>query len=471
MTSCLTIILCLCVACCILIILLIDLVLKSRRWQKYLIKRFRFPEKEIPEMQSSSSLTRTLVVLAAFLIIAGSVSFLLNFEQLSTGAKTEEVKTGNIRKDVIFQKLFSDHEKAIESETILTKQKSILRIQELVIKQEVSTVGGDTVDESYPVIDPVSSPEEQVVTTSSSTVMLHHAPITDAQRVYESGSGEEFTVIEEKGNWDLVRIDGLEVDWGQKSNFTFTPDTQQIQELSSVQSDNDTEQTEDSIESQTVAVLNPDLVNAELTHADEVTSDTTSEKTSELGNSIIQNMPASTEATEIVQELYQTETVSSETNVPYSVYLGSFQNKEQTQTTVDSYVERGIAAYWARVDLVSKGIWYRVFTGAFQDKESAKAFIQTHGLVGATARKTPYTVFLGEYSSGSEVIAKQNFFSEMGWSTYVATVDFGLYLLYMGAFHTMVGAEHQMLALGNEIVDKSIVVRGASGNQYIQKSE
>lgn len=153
------------------------------------------------------------------------------------------------------------------------------------------------------------------------------------------------------------------------------------------------------------------------------------------------------------------ETANISVKHPYSVFLGSYQSWGEAQKLVESYNLRGVPSYWARVDLGTKGIWYRVFCGHFTDKILAEKYIKKQRLKPADVRNTPYAVFLGKFGSKTDVTHKQLTFSDRGWSTYFIGNQEGQYHLYLGAFHTKVGAKQQILAIEDENIEKQIVQR------------
>ena len=58
---------------------------------------------------------------------------------------------------------------------------------------------------------------------------------------------------------------------------------------------------------------------------------------------------------------------------PYSIYLGSFKTIDRARMAVSIFQQKGISPYWVKIDLGSKGKWYRVFAGHFQSRDEAEA--------------------------------------------------------------------------------------------------
>lgn len=73
---------------------------------------------------------------------------------------------------------------------------------------------------------------------------------------------------------------------------------------------------------------------------------------------------------------------------PYSAYLGSFKTSEAVNKAVIEYQEKGLSAYWTKVDLGDKGEWFRFFAGYFRTKEEVQKFIRDRNIQGATPETT-----------------------------------------------------------------------------------
>jgi hypothetical protein len=145
---------------------------------------------------------------------------------------------------------------------------------------------------------------------------------------------------------------------------------------------------------------------------------------------------------------------------PFSVYLGSFRALDWAKTAVSIYEkENGISAFWAKVDLGEKGIWYRVFTGYFPSAEEAEAFIRQRKLKDAEVSRTEYSTLIGEYSRKKDAENVILRLSELGYSSYFVTVPGGPLKLYVGAFHTMEGAKKQYAELASKGIKSQAVKR------------
>ena len=51
--------------------------------------------------------------------------------------------------------------------------------------------------------------------------------------------------------------------------------------------------------------------------------------------------------------------------------MDSMSTREGADKAVEEYRKKGLDAYWAKVDLGRKGVWFRVFVGNFKDRETA----------------------------------------------------------------------------------------------------
>jgi hypothetical protein len=145
---------------------------------------------------------------------------------------------------------------------------------------------------------------------------------------------------------------------------------------------------------------------------------------------------------------------------PFSVYLGAFMTLDRAKTAVSIYKkESGISAFWVKVDLGEKGIWYRVFTGYFRSAEEAEAFIGQNQLKEGEVKQTKYSTLIGEYSGKEEAEEVVHRLSEHGYSSYFVTVPGGLFKLYSGTFYTMEGAQKQYAELASKGIKSKAVER------------
>ncbi len=128
---------------------------------------------------------------------------------------------------------------------------------------------------------------------------------------------------------------------------------------------------------------------------------------------------------------------------PYSLYLGSFRTEERAEKAIAFYSKNGFSPYRAKVEFREKGLWYRVYGGYFKDTKQAYQFKEKHDLSEATVRKTNYSNLVGIYSNHNELKDKISRLENMGYSPYVIKGNNGGTSLFLGAYITKEGAEHQ----------------------------
>jgi len=144
---------------------------------------------------------------------------------------------------------------------------------------------------------------------------------------------------------------------------------------------------------------------------------------------------------------------------PYSVYLGSFKAPEAVKKALSDYQEKGLSAYWAKVDLGDKGVWYRFFAGYFRTKEEAEKHIRDHNLQGATPGFTKYANFIGRYGSDKETEDQKRALVSAGFYPYVIKTAEGNILLYSGVFDRKEYAEKERDDLASKGIKSEVVER------------
>jgi len=144
---------------------------------------------------------------------------------------------------------------------------------------------------------------------------------------------------------------------------------------------------------------------------------------------------------------------------PYSVYLGAYKTPERAERAISIYRNKGLSAYWVKVDLGDKGVWYRVFTGYFKDQNEAEAFIRRKQIADAKAKRTRYATLIGIYATERDAQKEFLALSRLGFSPYVIETDSGESQLYVGAFYTKTGAEEQRSDLASKGVQSRVVER------------
>ena len=144
---------------------------------------------------------------------------------------------------------------------------------------------------------------------------------------------------------------------------------------------------------------------------------------------------------------------------PYSVYLGSFKAPEAVKKAISDYQEKGLSAYWSKVDLGDKGVWFRFFTGYFRTKEEAEKYIKDRSLQGATPGLTKYVNFIGSYGSDKETEDQKRALVSAGFYPYVIKAPDGRSLLYSGAFDRKEYAEKERDNLASTGIRSMVVER------------
>jgi cell division septation protein DedD len=144
---------------------------------------------------------------------------------------------------------------------------------------------------------------------------------------------------------------------------------------------------------------------------------------------------------------------------PYSVYLGSFKAAEAVNKALSDYQEKGLSAYWVKVDLGEKGVWYRFFTGYFRSKEEAAKYISDHNIHGAEPGTTKYANLIGSYGSDKEAEDQKRALVSAGFYPYVIKDPDGKSLVYSGAFDRKEYAEKERDALASKGIQSAVVER------------
>jgi hypothetical protein len=144
---------------------------------------------------------------------------------------------------------------------------------------------------------------------------------------------------------------------------------------------------------------------------------------------------------------------------PYSVYLGSYKTLDRAKKDTARHQGQGVNAYWVKVDLGEKGIWYRVFAGHFRTEKEAGAFLKNKRLKDAVVKRLRYSNLIGVFSSKKELERRSALLSQMGYGTYVLEARNGKFQLYSGAFYTKVGAENHSKELASKKVSSMVVER------------
>jgi cell division septation protein DedD len=144
---------------------------------------------------------------------------------------------------------------------------------------------------------------------------------------------------------------------------------------------------------------------------------------------------------------------------PYSIYLGSYQTQEMARNAVSSNKEEGYPAYWSKVRLGDKGVWYRVYAGYFRNEADAQAFISRKQLKDAEVKLTRYAILVGLFSTPAEAEQKLSTMLNLGFSAYTIPEPQGKTCLFSGAYLTKEGADIALSELASKGIKASTVER------------
>jgi hypothetical protein len=144
---------------------------------------------------------------------------------------------------------------------------------------------------------------------------------------------------------------------------------------------------------------------------------------------------------------------------PYSVYLGAYKTLNRAKRAVAIHQGQGLSPYWVKVDLGSKGVWYRVFEGHFASQEAAETFVREKKLEEAEVKKTRYTNLIGIYSTAEDLRSRSLALLKRGYCPYAIPEGNGHIGLYTGAFYTRAGAETQHQELVSLGIQNQVVTR------------
>ena len=136
-----------------------------------------------------------------------------------------------------------------------------------------------------------------------------------------------------------------------------------------------------------------------------------------------------------------------EGDYPFSILVGTFQNKETAQRAVSLYQRRGISTYWVKVDLDAMGVRYRQFSGFFSTMSEAQQFLERSELVDKLIKPTYFTARVGVYTNKRELAGAFIKARQADTMPYILGTAKGDYFLYVGAFYTYIGAVDQCRAL------------------------
>jgi succinoglycan biosynthesis transport protein ExoP len=149
----------------------------------------------------------------------------------------------------------------------------------------------------------------------------------------------------------------------------------------------------------------------------------------------------------------------SESEYPYSIYLSSLKTLDQAKRAIAIYANKGIQAYWVKVQFKEKGEWYRIYAGHFKDRQEAEGFAQARGITEKETLKTEYANLIGVYSRPSDFNEKVKTISDLGYSSYTLKGSDGKLRLLVGAYVTEEAAEQQRQDLMGKGIENRVVKR------------
>jgi hypothetical protein len=144
---------------------------------------------------------------------------------------------------------------------------------------------------------------------------------------------------------------------------------------------------------------------------------------------------------------------------PYSIYLGSYQTNELARKALSLHKEEGSPAYWSKVRLGDKGLWYRIYAGYFRTEAEAKDYISRRQLRDAEVKMTKYALLIGVFPTRAEADQKLSIMFDLGFPAYIIPEAQGRVRLCSGAFLTKEGAESALSELAAKGIKASAVER------------
>ena len=134
---------------------------------------------------------------------------------------------------------------------------------------------------------------------------------------------------------------------------------------------------------------------------------------------------------------------------PFSVSLGSYSNSDNAYKVIEQNRKTGLMPYSVKVNLGSKGTWYRVFLGYFPSKEAAVRFIADNNLKQAKTEKTRYATQIGIFPSQDKLKASTEALTKMGYYPYTLQRDADKVALLIGAYYAQSEAQKQCQLLNS----------------------
>ena len=153
------------------------------------------------------------------------------------------------------------------------------------------------------------------------------------------------------------------------------------------------------------------------------------------------------------------ENVKGFSSHPYSILLASCRMRESVQKVLLNYHKIGLTPYVVKVELGKNELWWRICLGHYKSREGALKTIKEYGLSNSIVIKTPYTILIGNYSSGNEATEKLQSIKELGYSPYIVEPGEDNLQLVVGAFKERKNAEKRRIDLLSDGIKNQIIKR------------
>ena len=119
-------------------------------------------------------------------------------------------------------------------------------------------------------------------------------------------------------------------------------------------------------------------------------------------------------------------------SLPYSLHLTAYDTLVKAKRAVSLYTNIGLSAFWVKIDLGSKGIWYRVFASNLEDAKLAEIFKKEHKLAESSivrldnAKKDFYSLHLASYINLERAERAVSVYRNNGLSAFRVKIDLGV---------------------------------------------
>lgn len=144
---------------------------------------------------------------------------------------------------------------------------------------------------------------------------------------------------------------------------------------------------------------------------------------------------------------------------PYTIMLASCKLRKSADVVMSKHRKLGLAPYIVKVDLGDKGEWLRILAGHFENQEAALEIKAKNRLTGVKVVKMPYANLIGSYLSKSEAAGVVENLENIGYYPYFIDAAGGSGRLFVGAFITREGAQHQKTELHSKGIPNQVVER------------